>query len=408
MTSRAVLSFLKAPLRPVRNVYYRTFPRLRYARTGEKHILLYANNAAMTAHIQRYVEPLLACPTYRFYLDFEGFPAENDPANEFQQLILQSHIPLVSHPGRHAWDLIVCADLRTPASFTRQMVPILYVNHGLHILSMDGGETLYGYGEYARGEDGKPKFTAMCEPNALICEELKEADPEMSRVIRHTGYKFQKSSFAALRRRDEYRRLLGVAPGTCLVGLFGSWRENSLFHALGEPIFDACHDLLSGGYQFLFSIHPNEYTRYDEAIAPMGMRIEAQRERGMLVRSPKEDFAPYMAACDIVISDFSSMAESAILFGRKLIFSPYPDGMVWKRSLTARARALLPTLSSADELKFLLDRVRLAPLDPLIPEAQAQLLHPDHDAVMAKITRELLRLPIDESVSLKGREEITT
>jgi len=193
-----------------------------------------------------------------------------------------------------------------------------------------------------------------------------------------------------------------VAPDGCLVGLFGTWRENSLFHTLGEEIFDACGNLRSYGYQFLFSIHPNEYAPYDPGIHPMGPLVEAQRERGMLVRSPQEDFLPYMAACDIVISDFSSMAESAVLAKRKLIFSPFPDGMVWKRSLTAQARKRLPTLGSHESLKFTLDEVRREPVDPFILEAGAQLVRKDHDRRMAALTRELLRLPGKRAGEVEG------
>ncbi len=389
------LALGKALLRPVRNLYYRLFPRLRYGLTRQKHILLYVNNNAMTSHIQRYAAPLLGRGPYRFFLCDPNFPATEDPKNEFQQFILKNHIPLCPHPGLHAWDLIVCADLRTPASFTRKMVPILYVNHGLHIISMDNGETLYCYGAYARGEDGKPKFTKMCESNALILEALQKSDPDMAATLVHTGFKFAAETQVALKRRQEYRRLLGVAPDTCLVGLFGTWRENSLFHVLGEGIFDACQSLLGSGYQFLFSIHPNEYAPYDPSLLPMGPLVEAQRARGMLVRSPKEDFLPFLVACDIVISDFSSLAESAILAGRKLIFSPYPDGMVWKHSLTAQARQVLPTLESPDELKFLLDTVRCAPVDPFLLAAKDHLIREDHDAILENLTRELLRLPAE-------------
>ena len=385
-----ILSAVKAILRPLRNLYYRFFPRLRHALTGRRRILLYANNPAMEAHIQRYAEPLLSDPSYQFYLCDPNFPAENDPKHVFQQFIFQNRIPRVMHPGRYAWDLIVCADMRTPASFTRHMTPLLYVNHGLHLISMDNGETLYGYGGYAWGEDGKPKFTAMCEPNALIAEEMQKTCPKMGAVIHHVGYKFWADVEAAQSRREVFRRELGVSSDTCLVGLFGSWRENSLFHALGMPIFDACASLRDEGFQFLFSIHPNEYSRYDEHLEPMGEAVEAQQERGMLVRNPKEDFAPYMAACDIIISDFSSMAESAMLFEKKLAFSPYPDGMVWKHSLTAKAREVLPTLHNADELQGLLHALCAAPLNPFIPSARAQLFCPDHDERMATLTRKLI------------------
>ncbi|NLV57884.1 MAG: hypothetical protein GXY67_03855 [Clostridiales bacterium] len=398
---KALLSWAKPIVRPLRNLYYRLYPHLRFLFTHQKHILLYVNNNAMTSHIQRFVQTVMGDPCYRFFLCDPGFPRENDPKNEFQQFILKYSIPLCPHPGRRAFDLIVCADLRTPASFTKKMTPILYVNHGLHIISMDGGQNLYCYGDYAKGEDGKPKFSRMLESNALIMEAMKESDPDMAALMVHTGFKFAAETEAALKRRMETRRLLGVSQDTCLVGFFGSWRENSLFHTLGEGIFDACDLLRNRGYQFLFSIHPNEYTSYDPSIRPMGELVEAQRQRGMLVRSPKEDFLPYLAACDIVISDFSSLAESAILAGRKLIFSRYPDGLVWKHSLTAQARQILPTLEKPEGLASLLESVAKEPIHPFILQARKQLVREDHDDIVKTVTRELLRLPPHHSAPEK-------
>jgi len=391
-------NLIKRTLHPVRNAYYRSVPLLRSIVGKEKRILLYASGDAMTAHIRRYCEPLLSEKAYRFFLYAPDFPKKDDPKDEFQQFIWSKGIPLCDKPRRYAWDLIVCADMRIPAPFTRDITPILYVNHGPHITSMDGGETLYCYGEHARGKDGKPKFTKMCEANRKIMDIMAEEDPDMATVMVHTGFKFASGMERALQRRTEYRRLLGVTLNTCLVGLFGAWRENSLFHALSEGIFDACESLRAYGYQFLFSIHPNEYARYDPRIQPMGPLVELQREQGMLVRDPREDYLPYMAACDIVISDFSSMAENAILARRKLIFSPYPDGMVWKHSLTAQARKRLPTLESPDGLKFLLDAVRREPVDPFILEAGTQLVRRDHDQIMAALTRKLLRMPVTDAV----------
>ena len=69
-------SALKAVLRPLRNGYYRIFPRLRYRVTGKKRILLYVNNHAMTSHIQRYAQPLLSDPAYAFFLYYPDFPID--------------------------------------------------------------------------------------------------------------------------------------------------------------------------------------------------------------------------------------------------------------------------------------------------------------------------------------------
>ena len=242
----------------------------------------------------------------------------------------------------------------------------------------------------ALDEHGAPLFTRMCEPNARILKTMEQHNPAMSRVLVHTGFKFVASIDAAVAARAETRRSLGLADETCLVGCFGTWREHSLFHALGPTLFDECAALREHGYQFLFSIHPNEYRRYDPAIEPMGPLVEAQRERGMLVRSPGEPFEALLAACDIVISDYSSMAESAILAGRKLAFSPYPDGMVWKHSLTAEARRVLPTIASVDRLGAVLDELRDAPPDPFLAQARAALVRPEHDEIMRQLTLQLM------------------
>lgn len=386
------MNVIKAPLRAARNAYYRVFPRLRYPFTGQKQILLYVNNHAMASHIRRYAEPLLRCPDYRFFLYYPDLPAASDPKNDFLTFLQQSPIQVIDRPQRHAWDLIVCADLRTPASFTAAMTPILYVNHGLHIISMNGGEDLYCYGDYAVDEKGAPRFTKMLESNAGIAEKMAQYRPAFRDVIVHTGFKFASGIEEAVANRASSRRALGVTDETTLVGFFGTWREYSLFHQLGSGLFDACEAMRGRGYQFLFSIHPKEYERYDDAIEPLGPLVEAQRARGMLVRSPQEDFLPYLAACDVVVSDYSSMAESALLAGRKLIFSPYPDGMVWKYSLTARARESLPTLRSPAELEPLLEKARREALNPFIPRACAELVNPRHDEIVENVTRELLRL----------------
>ncbi len=387
----SLLGAVKAPLRAARNAYYRRWPALRRALTGRRRILLYVNNQAMSSHIWRYYE----CVQDERGLDFSLYEPEgaltNAAADVFEQNVAASRIRRCKHPGFVAWDLIVCADMRTPASFTREMTPLLYVNHGLHIVSMDGGARLYCYGDSALDERGQPKFTRMLESNRHIVREMATFDPRFAPRIVWSGFKFAGSIADAVAARAEIRRRMGVPENVCLVGFFGTWREHSLFHALGPGLFDACEALRPEGYQFLFSIHPKEYGRYAPDIEPMGELVESQRARGMLVRSPGEPFEPAMAACDIVVSDYSSMAESAIIAGRKLVFSPYPDGMVWKRSLTAEARRALPTLPDVSRLREVLDAVRAAPLDPFIADARLQLVRADHDQVVRDVTRELLQ-----------------
>ncbi len=363
--------------------YERAAPRLRHALGLPRRVLLYVPSDTMLPHLLRYHESVRELPGYRFYSLCED--------ESSAKALAERGVAPCPRYARRAWDLIVAADMKTPAGVSKQMTPLLYVNHGLHIVSQDGGETLYCYGPLALDEAGAPKFTRMCEPNARIAERMRALDPAMGAVIEPTGFKFAGDIDAALEKRAETRAALGVDKSACLVGFFGTWKEHSLFHALGPGLFDACASLRGAGYQFLFSIHPNEYRRYDPAIEPMGPLVDRQRERGMLVRSPGEPFEPYLAACDIVVSDYSSMAESALIARRKLNFSPYPDGKEWKHSLTAEARRALPTLTDASALVRTLSATRYSPLDPFIPNARKLLVRDDHDAVMRELTLRLAR-----------------
>lgn len=380
---------LRHSLHGLKVAYYRRAPRLRRLLGGKRRVLLFIASQAMLSHLLAYYDCVRDMPDTRFFYLYPDMPdgAARDPAH---QRLASLPIARVNGVGLRAWDLIVSADMPTPSGISKEMTPLLYVNHGLHIISKDGGERLYCYGEHALDEHGQPTFTRMLESNARIAREMLAFDPRFAPVIAHTGFKFAGSIARAVAERDATRRALGVDDGTTLVGFFGTWREHSLFHALGAELFDACEAMRKDGYQFLFSIHPREYARYDPDIEPMGALVERQRARGMLVRGPGEPFEPAMAACDIVVSDYSSMAESAIIAERKLVFSPYPDGMVWKRSLTAQARRELPTLPDALSLRPVLEAVRAAPLDPFILQARKELVRDDHDQAVREITRELL------------------
>lgn len=50
----------------------------------------------------------------------------------------------------HSWNLIVCADTFLPFHFCHKDAPAIYINHGLHIISLDGGDNLYAYAHIFR------------------------------------------------------------------------------------------------------------------------------------------------------------------------------------------------------------------------------------------------------------------
>ena len=175
----------------------------------------------------------------------------------------------------------------------------------------------------------------------------------------------EKSSF--------YRQKLGISDEKPVISFFGSWNRESLFHVLGENLFQVC-DALKGTYTFIFSIHPREYKTYDKEINPMGEQVERQREKGHMVRSPSEDWIPYIMASDVVVSDYSTMMSLAILAGKKVMLSDFPDEKIGVYSLGYQVKKTFPVLKDASELEDALKQVLELPVfDQMVEQFRQEL-----------------------------------
>ena len=178
-----------------------------------------------------------------------------------------------------------------------------------------------------------------------------------------------------------------------MVSFFGSWNKESLFHVLGKDLFTECQKLKEK-YMFIFSTHPNEYRKYDENIEPVGELVDQQREHGFLVRSPKEDWLPYMMASDIVVADYTTMTALAMIAEKKVIFSDFPDSRIWKKSLYYKAKHELPVICKAEQLEEKLQEVmECQEYNDLIMECKKNLYVPydEYKKKVVGITKELLK-----------------
>ena len=327
---------------------------------------------------------------YNVYLFYPSMPFK-DNNNLFYKKVEKTDIKVIGWLkfSFFPWNVIVSADLSLPY-FTNKEVPLLYINHGLHIVSFDSGKTLYAYGAQSKDENGRPKFSIMLEPNKRIAEYMINHDKSFKYVIKWSGYKFALDVIKALDNYCKYRQELGVSHDTILVGVFGTWNKESLFHTLGEELFHYAWSLRNKGYQFIFSIHPKEYTVYNTEIRPMGSLVEAQREKGFIVRSPSEDWLPYLIASDIIICDYSSLYELAIIAEKKIIFSDFPINKVWEHSIAAKLKKQLPVLKTAEDLEKVLIQVKNRGLDEITLEYKREIINENYKEIVNNVTEELL------------------
>lgn len=319
----------------------------------KKNILLFCQSQVMEEHLLNFMEQLEEKPEYIFYLWFGEKYAP--PIT----LFAQKKITIISKKWKlfcMRWDLIVCPDMDYPFWLKRGTIPVLYIGHGSGGISYDDGEHSYDYSSASLDEKGRPLFDIMLEPNKATARFMKE-DPVYGKIIRCAGYRFAYKMKDASLKKEEYQKELGILPGKKVVSVWGSWNKESLFHVLGPKLFDVCSDLKQKGYEFIFSIHPREYQHYSEELEPLGMLVEEQREKGFLVRSPGEDWLPYMMASDLILVDYSAMLSLAVLAGKKVILSDFPDKRIWKKSMYYEIKQIFPVLKNVNQLEDALQEV---------------------------------------------------
>ena len=114
---------------------------------------------------------------------------------------------------------------------------------------------------------------------------------------------------------------------------------------------------MRGNYRFILSIHPKEYTTYDESVQPLGEYVDSLAKDGFIVRDPKESSVDYMIAADVVICDYSSLCEEAMLAGKPVIMSDFPDERVWKHSIIRQYKDKGPVFRNDSSLEQLIEQV---------------------------------------------------
>lgn len=320
---------------------------------AEKRILLFCSSKTMEEHVLNFYEQIRDIEKYKCYLYFGEKYEKKSKHNIKDTLLAGQNISVINSGWKlyfRRWNLIVCPDLGYPFWIKKTTIPTLYIGHGAGGISYDGGEHTYDYSIYSLDEYGNPMFDIMLEPNKETARIMMN-DPVYGKVIRSNGYRFAYKFKDAALRKNEYRKQLHISDNTKLISVWGSWNKDSLFHVLGEQIFDECRKLKEKGYEFVFSIHPLEYQKYSDDIEPMGMLVEQQRKKGFLVRSPHEDWMPFMIASDMVIVDYSAMLSLAVLAGKKVILSSFPNERIWKKSMHYELKQIFPILDNVSQIE---------------------------------------------------------
>ena len=269
-------------------------------------------------------------------------PEDADAVSATLQL---EHVGYLSARLRR-WDLILFADQSYARHFSRHRRKIL-TNHGIA-----GGKTAsagghsYRYGRLTTDRHGRPRFTRIFEASSARRDRAVDEMPQFKDVIAVVGDLNADRLLALRPRRDEFRRRLGFEARDTVVLIQSTWGPHSLMERFGPQLVAEARKL-GDKYRFVFSAHP---LQWGGKPAHMRQFLLDQQSAGTPLRRPEEDFAPYMIASDLAVSDFTSLTVTYALLGKPLILIPIDDALLVEHLPAWQLVHTCPVLRAPDEL----------------------------------------------------------
>lgn len=160
---------------------------------------------------------------------------------------------------------------------------------------------------------------------ARLFGELGPGPGGAGRWSREVGFPKSDALVNGRYRRDQTLRELGLAPDRPVVLYAPSWEEGGSLRENGSEVVDT---LLGMGVQVVVKLHPMSYYPSGDVLATGGVdwvaRLRRFEERSDFRHVSTGDVAPLVAACDVLVTDVSSVAFEAFLVDRPVVFLDVP------------------------------------------------------------------------------------
>ena len=320
-----------------------------------KHILLACNGDLTAAYLRNIWSILRDDPQLRFFVLVRAIGGKPDEGD-----MIRAALPLTEVTRRWAqvrkWDLLIVADHAFKRLKGSGRCPVVYTQHGGCGKAIRGGD----YGYYDRGVldlNGRVFYTKMFEANECNKVRAIEGNPLLKDVIAVVGSPYDDLVLEEAKRRDGIRRELGYAPDDVVVFVLSSWGPECLFRTVGEGILKEI-GTCKGEFKFILSAHPNEYRERPDGQRVWGEYLRTQACEGVVIREPDEPWVSYMVACDIIVTDHTSMAQYGAVLRRPIVYVPVPDSSVVKGTATWRLREISPVYGGLGDLRKVLCQAR--------------------------------------------------
>jgi hypothetical protein len=216
-----------------------------------------------------------------------------------------------------AWDLVVVATHVKPH---HPQVPVVRMLHGVGASSklLHGHEFTYDPRRVLR-PDGTPAYARIFEASELTAADVVRRFPALAGVITVTGSIAADQMLAMQRARADLRLQMGYAPSDRVIVCMSTFGPYSLMETVGRRLIDEMHRISAdGGCRFIVCSHPNLWAANRHAARPWDGFLRRQRQHGLTILEPGDDWARAFAVADAAISDHTSLATAFALLGKPL------------------------------------------------------------------------------------------
>lgn len=296
----------------------------------------------MVEHLAELWELFKDDPNLSFYLLLWYDPQYG----ELERIAHKLPIPIVGLPKLHFthWDLVVMADHLVSHHWSGWNLfswPILRIPHGAVGKHIDG--ELYAFGSRCYDKNRNIPYKRIFVYSENERRMAIEMDPQFSDKVVVVGNLKSERLLEKSRSRDEIRHELGINQGETLVFMVSTYGPNCLLNTVGAALFSEARRLC-GKFRFALSIHPKEHAHRREVDSDWHETLSTLKNDGFLVLECGEDWENYMVACDVILTDHTSLTSYGVALGKPYIYTPVPENVTEKYGLTWQLMSISPTL----------------------------------------------------------------
>jgi len=294
------------------------------------------------------------------------------------------------------WDLIIFAEYRAADRYHPD-IPKVLVNHFL-----GGGKIISGK-EYRFQRDlthhGRPLFASIFEASEAERDRAVASDPSLADKLRIVGDLRSDRMLELNASRRGIRHAMGFSESDKVVLIQSTWGPQSIMERCGRELMaEAIRLLDEGKYKFILSTHPHHWHGPRAVQHPWGKFLLDHERLGLVVIRPSDDWARFMVASDLVVTDNTSLSATYCQLQKPFVFIEIPENTIPDGSTVHQLYSISPHFDSPAHLERAINRsLQSYPYDEL-----QQISHQVNSApgqAGERIQREMYRLldlPNDE------------